>query len=55
MRAVDPAIRVIACGDNDMSWNRTVLRRAGASIDYLSIHHYYGTWEMGGDTPCETG
>jgi alpha-N-arabinofuranosidase len=49
MRAVDPTIRVIACGDNDMSWNRTVLRRAGASIDYLSIHHYYGTREMGRD------
>jgi alpha-N-arabinofuranosidase len=42
MRAVDSTIRFIAVGDNDMTWNRTVLRRAGALIDYLAIHHYYG-------------
>jgi alpha-L-arabinofuranosidase len=42
MRLVDSTIRFIAVGDNDMAWNRTVLRRAGASIDYLAIHHYYG-------------
>ena len=49
MRAVDPAIELIATGDNDMSWNRTVLRTAGRSIDYLAIHHYYGRKEMDGD------
>jgi alpha-L-arabinofuranosidase len=42
MRAVDPSLRLIAVGDNDMAWNRTVLERAGAHIDYLAIHHYYG-------------
>lgn len=42
MVAVDPTIRFIAVGDNDMAWNRTVLRDAGRSIDYLAIHHYYG-------------
>jgi alpha-N-arabinofuranosidase len=42
MRAVDPSLRFIAVGDNDMAWNRTVLRHAGAQIDYLAIHHYYG-------------
>jgi alpha-N-arabinofuranosidase len=42
MRAVDSTIRFIAVGDNDMSWNRTVLRRVGPSIDFLAIHHYYG-------------
>ena len=26
MRAVDPSIKVIAVGDNDMAWNRTVAR-----------------------------
>jgi alpha-N-arabinofuranosidase len=41
MRAVDPSLRFIAVGDNDMAWNRTVLGRAGAQIDYLAIHHYY--------------
>ena len=42
MKAVDPSIRIIAVGDNDMAWNRTVLREAGSVIDYLAIHHYYG-------------
>ena len=49
MRAVDPDVRLIAVGDNDMAWNRTVLLGAGAGIDYLAIHHYYGRREMGGD------
>jgi alpha-N-arabinofuranosidase len=49
MRAVDPTIELIAVGDNDMGWNRTVLRTAGEAIDHLAIHHYYGRKEMGGD------
>ncbi len=49
MRAVDPTIRVIAVGDNDTTWDRTVLRAAGRAIDYLAIHHYYGTQEAAGD------
>jgi len=49
MRAVDPSIKLIAVGDNDMSWNRTVLREAGRNVDYLAIHHYYGRREMRGD------
>ncbi|HYY57319.1 MAG TPA: alpha-L-arabinofuranosidase C-terminal domain-containing protein [Pyrinomonadaceae bacterium] len=49
MRAVDPTIKFIAVGDNDMSWNRTVLGLAGARMDYLAIHHYYGRNEMKGD------
>jgi alpha-N-arabinofuranosidase len=49
MRAVDPTIKLIAVGDNDMKWNRTVVNRAGANIDYLAIHHYYGRREMAGD------
>jgi alpha-N-arabinofuranosidase len=49
MRAVDPSIRFIAVGDNDMKWNRTVLKIAGENIDYLAIHHYYGVAEMKGD------
>jgi alpha-N-arabinofuranosidase len=42
MHAVDPSLRFIAVGDNDMAWNRAVLGRAGQQIDYLAIHHYYG-------------
>ncbi len=49
MRAVDPSIKLIAVGDNDMNWNRTVLREAGRNIDYLAIHHYYGRRDMQGD------
>ncbi|HEX8136775.1 MAG TPA: alpha-L-arabinofuranosidase C-terminal domain-containing protein [Pyrinomonadaceae bacterium] len=49
MRAVDPTIKLIAVGDNDMRWNRTVLARSGEGIDYLAIHHYYGRREMKGD------
>ena len=49
MRAVDPSIKLIAVGDNNMNWNRTVLREAGHNIDYLAIHHYYGRREMQGD------
>jgi alpha-N-arabinofuranosidase len=49
MRAVDPSIKLIAVGDNNMTWNRTVLRAAGDGIDYLAIHHYYGRHEAGND------
>jgi alpha-N-arabinofuranosidase len=49
MRAVDPSIKLIAVGDNNMNWNRTVLRVAGHNIDYLAIHHYYGRREAVGD------
>jgi alpha-N-arabinofuranosidase len=48
MRAVDPSITVIAVGDNDMAWNRTVLG-AGERFDYLAVHHYYGQKDMAGD------
>jgi alpha-N-arabinofuranosidase len=49
MKAVDPSIRIIATGDNNLEWNRTVLTIAGKNIDYLSVHHYYGPAEMKGD------
>jgi alpha-L-arabinofuranosidase len=49
MRSVDPSIKIIAVGDNDMTWNRTVLERAGERFDYLAIHHYYGRRDMQGD------
>ena len=49
MRHVDPSIKFIAVGDNNMEWNRTVLKRAGADIDYLAIHHYYSRNDMAGD------
>ena len=48
MRAVDPSITLIAVGDNDMAWNRTVLG-SGERFDYLAIHHYYGQRDMAAD------
>lgn len=42
MRRVDSTIRFIAVGDNDMAWNRTVLRAVGRDVDWLAIHHYFG-------------
>jgi alpha-N-arabinofuranosidase len=42
MRRVDPSIRLIAVGDNDMAWNHTVLRDAGRHVDFLAVHHYFG-------------
>lgn len=49
MLAVDPSIKLIAVGDNNMNWNRTLLRNAAQNIDYLAIHHYYGRHEAAGD------
>jgi len=49
MRAIDPSIKLIGVGNNDINWNRTVLTEAGRNIDYLAIHHYYGRNEMQGD------
>jgi alpha-L-arabinofuranosidase len=49
MKAVDPSIKLIAVGDNNLEWDRTVLKIAGPQIDYLAIHHYYGMEEMKGD------
>jgi alpha-N-arabinofuranosidase len=48
MRAIDPSIVLIAVGDNDMAWNRTVLERR-APVDYLAIHHYVGSRDTQGD------
>src|SRR4030095_13534890 len=49
MRRIDPTIKLIAVGNNEMKGNRTVLREAGANIYYLAIHHYYGRREIAGD------
>ncbi len=49
MRASDPSIQVIAVGDNDMAWNRTVLQLAGEPFDYLAVHHYYSHRDMAAD------
>jgi len=47
--SADPSVRLIAVGDNNMNWNRIVLQTSGSHIDYLAVHHYYGSTEMQGD------
>jgi alpha-N-arabinofuranosidase len=49
MSGIDPSVKLIAVGDNNMEWNRTVLKAAGPHIDYLAVHHYYGAAETAGD------
>ncbi len=40
IKDVDPSVKIIAVGDEDPNWNRTVLTEIGSEIDLLSIHHY---------------
>jgi len=49
MRAIDPSIQVIAVGDNDMAWNRTVLENLSDRLEFLAVHHYYSRRDMDGD------
>jgi alpha-N-arabinofuranosidase len=41
MRAVDPGIKLVAVGCERDDWNYEVLRTAGESVDYISLHRYY--------------
>lgn len=49
LRRSDSSVQLIGVGDNDIDWNRTVLKNSGSLIDYLAVHHYYGQKEMHGD------
>jgi alpha-N-arabinofuranosidase len=42
MKAVDPNIKIIACGGGgfDQGWNQAVINACANIIDYISIHHY---------------
>ncbi len=43
MKAVDPSIKIIACGSwtgHRIAWNTAVVNGAGKNIDYLSTHQY---------------
>lgn len=54
MRWVDPSIELVACGSSKMvmptfaDWEATVLTEAYDSVDYLSLHNYWGNFD--GDT-----
>ncbi|WP_261305270.1 alpha-L-arabinofuranosidase C-terminal domain-containing protein [Paenibacillus andongensis] len=55
MKAVDPGITLLACGDDKMDWNKTLLERAAEHIDYLTLHLYHGCnrFGMNNHTPSE--
>lgn len=48
MKKADPSIKLLACGSggmgrrnpNGMPYNRTMVERCAAVLDYISIHHY---------------
>jgi alpha-N-arabinofuranosidase len=58
MRAVDPALTLIACGSSGpamptyLEWDREVLEQCYEYVDALSLHRYIGNTpeETGGDT-----
>ena len=45
MRRISEDIKLIAVGSNrgEVDWNLTVLEKAGAYMDYIALHGYYGT------------
>lgn len=51
MRAVDPTIKLIACGSSGpfqstyIDWDRTVLEQTYDTVDGISLHHYWGNTE----------
>ncbi|UUZ84814.1 hypothetical protein LJK88_15005 [Paenibacillus sp. P26] len=55
MKAADPGIVLLACGDAKMDWNQTLLERAAEHMDYLTLHLYHGRnrFGMNNRTPGE--
>ena len=55
MKWVDPSIELVACGSSSSemptfgSWEREVLEECYDTVDYISLHRYYGN--PTGDTP----
>ena len=51
MRAVDPSIKLIACGSSGpfmptyIEWDRTVLEECYDEVDGISLHRYFGNAE----------
>ncbi|WP_284645866.1 alpha-L-arabinofuranosidase C-terminal domain-containing protein [Paenibacillus silviterrae] len=55
MKAVDPGIKLLACGDTKMEWNKPLLEQAAEHMDYLTLHLYHGynRFGMNRSTPQE--
>ncbi|MGQ9628991.1 MAG: alpha-L-arabinofuranosidase C-terminal domain-containing protein [bacterium] len=43
IKEADPDAKVLACGSVSRDWNETVIKLAGESMDYLTIHFYTPT------------
>lgn len=55
MKAIDPEIKLLACGDDKQDWNQILLARAAEHMDYLTLHLYHGynRFGMNDRTPKE--
>jgi alpha-N-arabinofuranosidase len=55
MKAIDPEIKLLACGDDKLNWNQILLERAAEHMDYLTLHLYHGynRFGMNDRTPKE--
>ncbi|MGG4032399.1 alpha-L-arabinofuranosidase C-terminal domain-containing protein [Paenibacillus cisolokensis] len=47
MKRVDPDIVLLACGDCNPEWNRTLLRISADKLDMLTLHIYHGSATVG--------
>jgi len=48
LKAVDPAVKVVAVGADKPDWDLEVLKRAGRLVDYISNHQYFGRDDYAG-------
>ena len=47
MKAIDPDIILLACGDCNPEWNRTMLAISASKMDMLTLHIYHGFGTVG--------
>lgn len=47
MKAVDPNIKLLCCGDSNPLWNEKVVEIAGEYMDYLTMHPYHSFGRIG--------
>ncbi|HWG57419.1 MAG TPA: alpha-L-arabinofuranosidase C-terminal domain-containing protein [Candidatus Acidoferrales bacterium] len=46
MRWIDPSIKLVACGGNNVDWDFPVLEHLVNEVDYISLHHYGGSLDQ---------
>ncbi|MFH5183372.1 alpha-L-arabinofuranosidase C-terminal domain-containing protein [Paenibacillus sp. TAB 01] len=42
MKAANPGIKLLGCGDARMDWNQALIELAAEHMDYLTLHLYHG-------------